>query len=478
MSEAQVQISGSVPLGQRAAGLLLLACLFSGFLAGGLRDPLLAAGALCVLWLTIGLADGRAMIGLRHWLPFLAWVGLSLLASPQPLTGLPALSRWAALAVFFSAAAGLWGGRERRAWFWGLGACGVTLAACAVFVDVPGYPRVGIMPPYYNYTVFVEAALAAAALAAWLGPDGPKGAWRWLCAAFAVVAAAEIVWARSRGGLAALAVAGGFCLWRRYGRGSWPLLLAGALALGGGAFWATRAKASVGNSFKRPQIWAAAALCALEHPVLGAGPGEFPNAFLRHNFRAGYGFSNYRARADHAHSEPLEAAAELGLPGLVLLLAALVACLRPAFAGGGDWTREAGLAAFCAMATHILGDNMLHLPALALLFASALAVAAGPGTAASPVRNWPAWAGLTLAACAWIPGALSGRWEKAARTSEPPRRLELAMKRARLAPADPYARENLAWAWLEQRPPRRDEALRQLELAQGLSPFNAPDPAP
>ncbi|MDD5630019.1 MAG: O-antigen ligase family protein [Elusimicrobia bacterium] len=364
-------------------------------------------------------------------------------------------------------AASLWGEAERRLWFWALTVCAAVLAACAVLVEVPGYPCVGVLPPYYNYTCFVEAALFSAAFAALRRQDGPRGALRWALAAAAAAALMEMLWAHSRGALAAAAAGSALFMWRNDCRRR-LLPVAGVLAVV--LAFATWAKLDVAQSFKRPQIWKAAAECVRDHPILGAGPGRFAEEFLRHNFPAGYGPVNFRARADHAHSEVLEAMAELGLPGLLLLLAALWASLKPPPAGHSTWTQEAGLAAFAAMSVQCCTDNMLQLPALGLLYVSALAVAREPASDAAPagLPAWRAlaWAGLLLAAVAWVPGRLVGLWQASGRP-------EALLRAVRLAPADPYLREDLYWALLSQRPPRVEEALVQLSRAESLSPFNA-----
>ena len=481
-------------LSAQAANLLLLCGLFCGFLAGGLRDPLLAAPVLACIALTALLGPRPAGAILRPWLYFLGWLVLSLCASPQPLTGLAVLSRWGILALFFCLAASQWGEAERRHWFWGLTACAAVLAACAVLVQVPGFPYVGILPPYYNYTCFVEAAFLCAAFVALLRKDGPPGLQRWMLGAVAAVALMEICWAHSRGALVAAAAGTGVFVWRHApGRRLLPLAVALAAALA----WTTWAKIDVVKAFKRPQIWRAAVQCTLDHPVLGAGPGQFANAFLKHNFPVGYGIGNYRARADHAHSEAMEALAEFGFPGLWLLLAALWAGLQLPPPERSTWVREAGLAAFVGMSAQCLIDNMFQLPALGLLYVSALAVARAPAVRKSvrpapaelPIPQAPAsetapvgrpawraliWAGLLLAAGAWIPGWLVQGWQAASSgASDPGRRLGLLLRAVRVAPADPYLRENLYGFWLAQKPPQVEEALSQLAQAEGLSPFNA-----
>jgi tetratricopeptide (TPR) repeat protein len=358
------------------------------------------------------------------------------------------------------------------------------LAICAVLLNGPDYPYMGVLPPYYNYTCFVEAAAFCAALAAFLRKDGPRGLRRWLLGAAAATALLEVSWAHSRGALVSAAVGTGLFAFRHVPR-RWlrPAAFAIFFALAGGLALTTWAKIDYAKAFKRPQIWQAAVRCALDHPVLGVGPGQFANAFQKHNFPAGYGVGNFRARAEHAHSEVMEALAEFGVPGLCFLLAAVWVLLRPPSPESSTWTREAGLAAFAGMSCQCLIDNMLQLPALGLLYFSALAVARAPAPsgpegpqspAALPVWRSLAAAALLLAVVAWVPGRLVQDWQAAAgRTADPERRLALLLRAVRVAPADPYLRESLYGAWLAQKPPRADEALEQMSQAERLSPFNA-----
>ena len=412
---------------------------------------------------------------LRPWLPFLGWVALSLSASPQPLTGLIVLSRWMTFAAFFALAASKWGKDQRRWWFWGLGGCSLILAAASFVIHDPAYSPVGILPPYYNYTAFVEAAFFSAALTACLHRDGLRGAARWACGALAAVALAQIFYCCSRGALAAAACGAGVVAFRNFPRRRLISFILALIAAGGLAFM-TLAKWPAIHAFKRPQIWKAAVTIAWENPVLGAGPGEFADAFLKHNFPSGFGEGNYSYRAEHAHSEVLEAAAEFGWPGLVLLLIALGTSVRRG-AKESSWIRQSAKAACLAMSVQCLIDNMFQLPALGLLYVSSLAVWRGEEAGEEvPGAGWRALAlaGLALAALSWIPGWLLENWQsRLAKEADPAMRLELARKSVALAPADPYLRERFAYEWLNPKPPRLGEALFQLERAESLSPQNA-----
>ncbi|MBI5623177.1 MAG: O-antigen ligase family protein [Elusimicrobia bacterium] len=475
-----------------ASPVLLMGCLFLGLPLGGLRHPLLWTAFAAFIWVLASvpserdaaLSDGEAF---KPWLPWLAWALLSLLVCDQPWRGLFAFSRWLTLLVFFSLAAGAWRERDSRAWLAGLAAVAAVLGLATLVVPGTFHPRTGLIPPYYNYTVFVEAAFAAAALAAVGHRDGPRGWKAWALAAVGVFCVAMMVLARSRGGLVAVAAAAAFWAWRRGLRR--PLLWGGlALALAA-ALAPPRAisfllKLDLSAWFTRPDIWKAALSVTADHPLAGEGLGNFEAGFLRHNFPKHWA-SNFGFSADHAHSEILEIAAETGWVGLALFAWGLWASLRRNGRLGSSWTREAGLCAAAAMAVQCVFDNMLHLPALGMLFFTSLACAGAkddaPGEAPAAARAGSAFlgrglcvAGLILALTAWLPRWLVERHvSEARRTRDPVRRLEALGRAVRIFPAEAALREDLASALLAALPPQPGRALAELERARRLSPTNA-----
>ncbi len=74
----------------------------------------------------------------------------------------------------------------------------------------------------------------------------------------------------------------------------------------------------------RDAIWAEAARQARDEPWLGQGPANFPEVSRRAVSESAF------VGADHAHSVPLNTAAEFGLPALLLLVGFAVALLRSA----------------------------------------------------------------------------------------------------------------------------------------------------
>jgi O-Antigen ligase len=129
----------------------------------------------------------------------------------------------------------------------------------------------------------------------------------------------------------------------------------------------------------RPDYWRVALETGVDHPLLGVGAGGFGAAYLsdRRTTKA----------PQHAHSAPLEALAELGVPGLVLMLVSV-----GALAGGVSTalrrTRGADHAIRLAaglplifLALHSSVDWVSFFPVLAV---PALVLAAAAGVADAP----------------------------------------------------------------------------------------------
>ena len=479
---------------------LLLVCLFGGLAAGGLRSPWAWTAASAVIWAVLLGSRRLHPHPFKAWASWLAWAALSVVFSDQPLKCLYAFSRWASVLAYFGLVCSLWGERERRLWFWGLCLAAPALGLAGLWTGSPGLLRrgagglmTGLLPPYYNYTAFVEAAMAGGLLFALGHPGGPKGKLRlglWALLAFALL---YLLTARARGALLAVLAAAVFSLFHQR---EWRHLLRGALILIAGSWLvATVAESNVAVSqrvsssayllkldqaqgFKRPQIWSAALKAACERPLLGEGPGNFAQGFRRHNFPAGFGSTNYQFFSDYAHSEPLNLAVETGWVGLALFLLAFSATMRASPAAEATWAQDAALGSLAAMAAHCLVDNMLHMPALAMLFFSAAACVKpkSPSHALGPWAKGAACLGLVLSLAAWIPGWLANSYAAQARSSgNPARRVEFLLKSVRIFPAESSFREDLARAYMAIEPPEFNAATRELEKASALDPTNALD---
>lgn len=182
------------------------------------------------------------------------------------------------------------------------------------------------------------------------------------------------------------------------------------------------------------------------HPLAGAGLGAFADSVTA--WKRVHG----EVRLTHAESDALELAAETGLVGLTLLGLLAAAWWRAAserMRRGDPYRRDVALAAACgagAMLVHSLFDFGLRLPALALVCASLL------GLAAAPPRDVPSLArrrGARLAVAAVLSlMALAGAWraagarrlDAALRIADPPTR---AAALGALVASHPYLHE--AW---------------------------------
>ncbi|MFC1679925.1 O-antigen ligase family protein, partial [Elusimicrobiota bacterium] len=368
-----------------------------------------------------------------------------------------------------------------------LAAAGVVLAAAAVLFPVPHHPGAGLLFPYYNYTVAVEAALFAACLGAWgAGYCRERPGRRVLLGLLMAVALGVVLWEGSRGGLLAVSAASLVWLWRRGHR----RLLAGAAlallalaALDPGGIASRVLKRGHPAALTRPRIWMSAAAIVREHPVLGRGPAQFERGFTRHNLPAPEDAwpARYGLRSTHAHSEPLHIAAETGLPGLALFLIALLLTMGQALRERPkrDWTVEAAHAAFIALLAQSSIDNILALPAVGWLFFSALGISARdqePETPPGPKLPLPAAAciaGLVLAALAWWPGWAVSTWRARAFEERGPEAVRWMERALRLAPDSDVIWADMARIQLRRRPPEPLAALAALSEAEERHPTEA-----
>ncbi len=254
----------------------------------------------------------------------------------------------------------------------------------------------------HNQAGSFAAAVLLLAVGAGLGARTTRG--RWATALVGVLALVQVGLSLSRGawigcivGFLALLV-----LQRRARRAlvrlSVPVLI--ALALAATATPASQQLSIVGDRFgsigsadknpydDRTTIWGEAVRELRDAPWLGQGPGAFPYVSTRLASRA------RTVTALHAHDVPLHVAAELGAPGLLLVvgftislgLAARRAARR---LGEVDGSLAAGVGA--ALAT-FLGQGLFDVTLLSALIVTLLWFLVGLAMAVSVVRAGPAHA--------------------------------------------------------------------------------------
>jgi hypothetical protein len=238
---------------------------------------------------------------------------------------------------------------------------------------------------------------------------------------------------------------------------------------------------AAGAASNRPDMWRVALRSVGAHPVGGVGAGSFERPYLR--------LRRAPVAPRFAHSLPAEAAATLGVPGVLAVLLGAGALLAGAIRATGraelvaassasspaPWLAGAG----AAIAAHALVDWTTELPVVALLALVALGTltgAGGPAAAtARPARRLAATripsrglaGALTMATLAMLPiaaaatlaerRALDGPADVDARLSN----LALA---ARLSPLDPRPLESRALVALRHGRP----AVARRSAAQAL----------
>ncbi|MCM2267167.1 MAG: tetratricopeptide repeat protein [Elusimicrobiales bacterium] len=409
--------------------------------AGGLRSD---AG-----WLFFGIA---ALGGFAYYGPrlaagqtlaalFFCWVGAAAVFSPEPEVSLAVFGRYALLGlVFFCAAAFAEG---RAAWLRGVYAVAAFCAGTLVLQRLGGGEVTGLIGNNPNYSA---AFCAAAFPAAFLGACPPvTGRHKLLMAGLALLFGAGVLASGSRGALLAafLSAAAGLAVSRR-----WLLLgFFGAAGLGAAALlpgeaWAGLLKFSDPRAFARPRLWGAALDAAAASPLLGWGPGLYDRAFELFKFPFFDGLTYYGHATLHAHSEPLNLAAEAGFPAALLLLGAAA---RGLLRRGGSLPLK-----LCALAalTQALADITFYSGAVALLFWGSLGfageaeretLALGRGARAAL-----AVALLALLALPFVPGAGRRAYAAAAAAGaadNPALALALPRRAALDLPKDPFLPE-------------------------------------
>lgn len=201
---------------------------------------------------------------------------------------------------------------------------------------------------------------------------------------------------------------------------------------------------AAGAGSNRPDMWRVAWRVLRQHPVGGVGAGSFERPYLR--------LRHADVAPRFAHSVPAEAAATLGVPGLLLALGAILALLAGALARIRDAPEAAWLAAAGgAIVAHGLVDWTTELPIVAAVAAVALGAVQEPGPAQATrpwrVRGRLVAAGLVAATLAMLPVAVSATLverQPLATAADVDARLDRLKLAARLSPLDPRPLESRA----------------------------------
>jgi O-antigen ligase len=305
----------------------LVPALFLGLAValGGLRSAAAwwcfsAAFLICL----VVIKDEFSFSGLGAWALLGAWLLAGSAFSPEPLNSFWYFSRYLVLAAFFSSARG-YGEKARMLWIGAVFLLAGT--ACLTIVwqvwagGIAFKQADGMIGRNINYSsAFIAAAFAGiAALAIRTKDIRAKLAG---LAALAVFGGA-IIAVNSRGAvLGALGAVFYLTFSRRSFRPAVYFVLAALFAFvllpAGQLSWVF--KLYDPRSLGRFAIWGSALDAIEARPVFGWGLGLFERAFETLKFPFYNGISYYGHSTLHAHSEPLNLAAEAGLPAALLFV--------------------------------------------------------------------------------------------------------------------------------------------------------------
>ncbi|MGH2923410.1 MAG: O-antigen ligase family protein, partial [Solirubrobacterales bacterium] len=229
----------------------------------------------------------------------------------------------------------------------------------------------------------------------------------------------------------------------------------------------------------RDELWASALDAFSGEALTGIGPGSFELHWNRDGREA--------APVEDAHSLYLETLAELGLPGLMLLLAALGGLWGAGFVARRGMRRSNDFGACAAMLAgstvfllHAGFDWMWEYPAVAAVGIGGLAVASAANLPRASGTRMPVWwraaavAVCLIAGAAQIPGIVSTERvrdsEEALAAGDAERALELADDAVEAQPwaATPLSQRALAY----QRLGELDEAREDVIEAREREPTN------
>ena len=271
-------------------------------------------------------------------------------------------------------------------------------APSGVWVDHQALPRVaGPLEGPNQLAGFLEAALPLLVLSPLLRRR-ELGALQWVAIAATMMA---LVLSQSRAGIA-VAILGFAIVWfidREIGRKALVPFLAGTcagLVVALGWYWGATHDArevltylfrlvlpqNPGGVGTRNELWEAAIALFAQHPLFGAGAGNFE--FLLPTV-------GLQGVQTHANSVWLETLAEQGVIGFAALVGLLVVVLRELFIGlRRSWLVQAALVATLCLLLHQVFDDLFFFPKIGMLWwlligaaAGALAPAAAPAAARS-----------------------------------------------------------------------------------------------
>lgn len=237
-----------------------------------------------------------------------------------------------------------------------------------------------------NFTAGFLAAAVFLTLGWMYDPSSPSSRRRWeriLPVTIVSFMVAGIILTGSRGGMLALALGSMVLI---AGRNILYVMLPVGAGLAGLVVYPNPWVERIVNlsqtdvfAYSRLSIWKSALEIMREYPLFGIGLGQYKYYSARFAFPVESHWARYSRVAENPHSEYLQVGAEMGVAGLVILLAG-VACLvvfsRPLLlnrSATDRWRNAPLLAAMSAVLAHAAVDFPLQIPPITLLLVLAAA---------------------------------------------------------------------------------------------------------
>jgi len=125
-------------------------------------------------------------------------------------------------------------------------------------------------------------------------------------------------------------------------------------------------------AYSRWSMWKGALAMLRDHPLLGVGIGNFPFYSVRYAFPVSGAWARYARVARYAHNELLHVGAEMGIPGILMMLFSLLIVFRECLSKGSCLTgthgeKKALLVGMMTLLAHSMVDFVFHIPPLVFL---------------------------------------------------------------------------------------------------------------
>lgn len=125
-------------------------------------------------------------------------------------------------------------------------------------------------------------------------------------------------------------------------------------------------------AYSRWSMWKGALAMLRDHRVLGVGIGNFPFYSFRYAFPVEGAWARYARVARYAHNELLHVGAEMGIPGILMILLSLLIVFRECLSKGAGHAKMHGnkkalLVGMMTLFAHSMVDFVFHIPPLVFL---------------------------------------------------------------------------------------------------------------